>query len=364
MEIMDQSLIEIEETKEFTETTMMGLSLNSFLGLSSPTTTKLAGSIKKSQVVVMLDSGAIHNFISPVAVKKNRLSVIQNPNLNVLLGTGLKVQGTWICHSVQLVLPDMTFKADFIILELGNVDIILGVQWLRTLGTCLVDWEWYIWSFTYNGKLVTLIGGPTLHGTRVSLKMFTSEVTVQTRGVEMELKGMEKCFEKLEPLPLLVEQKLQQYDEVFQNPKGLPPLRGKEHVIVLQDNTKPISVKPYRYPHAQKEVMEKLVDEMLAEGLIRPSNSPYSSHVLLVKKKDNSHRFCVDYRALNRATVQDKYPIPMIEQLLDELNGAKFLQSWIHDQDTIKYGCWRAILRKRHFGRMIVILSFWLCRLG
>uniref|UniRef100_A0A8R7QLU6 Reverse transcriptase domain-containing protein n=1 Tax=Triticum urartu TaxID=4572 RepID=A0A8R7QLU6_TRIUA len=116
---------------------------------------------------------------------------------------------------------------------------------------------------------------------------------------------------------------LENFKDVFAEPTGLPPQRECDHAINLEPGAPVINQRGYRLPHHQKNALEEIIKDLLQKGIIRLIHSPYSSPAILIKKKDMTWRLCIDYRKLNAHTIKNKYPIPMIEDLLDELNGAK-----------------------------------------
>ena len=124
----------------------------------------------------------------------------------------------------------------------------------------------------------------------------------------------------LEEVPVVNE-----YPDVFpEELPGMPPDRDIEFVIDLVPGTAPIAKRPYRMAATELAELKKQLEELQRIGFIRPSSSPWGAPVLFVKKKDGSMRLCVDYRALNEVTIKNKYPLPRIDDLFDQLKGAKY----------------------------------------
>jgi hypothetical protein len=119
---------------------------------------------------------------------------------------------------------------------------------------------------------------------------------------------------------------LEQFKDVFPDdlPSGLPPRRDIDHRIELVPGAAPPSRPTYRMSMPELDELKKQVADLLAKGFIQPSKSPFGAPVLFVKKKDGSQRMCVDYRALNKLTIKNKYPLPRIDELLDRLQGAQY----------------------------------------
>uniref|UniRef100_A0A0E0CJ50 Reverse transcriptase domain-containing protein n=1 Tax=Oryza meridionalis TaxID=40149 RepID=A0A0E0CJ50_9ORYZ len=143
-------------------------------------------------------------------------------------------------------------------------------------------------------------------------------------GAILYVKPLQCSLLQVTPTPPELLPVLAAYADVFAEPHELPPSRDCDHSIPLLPGTKPVNVRPYRLPHHKKNAMEDLIKQLLDSHTIQPSVSSYSSPAILVKKKDGTWRMCIDYRQLNSNTIKNKYPIPVIEDLLDELHGAQY----------------------------------------
>lgn len=146
------------------------ISLNSVMGISSPKTLKMEGSIHGQKVVVMVDPGATHNFISLDTVRRLQIPISSSQPFGVSLGTGAEAHGKGECKVVPLYLQGVCVTEDYLPLPLGNSDLILGIQWLEKLGTMVTNWKTQTLQYKDGNHTITLTGNPALSRTEVSLK--------------------------------------------------------------------------------------------------------------------------------------------------------------------------------------------------
>lgn len=224
-------------------------------------------------------------------------------------------------HGVVIGIGDTQFPITLYALPLSGLDLVFGVHWLASLGPVLCDWTAKTLQFTWKDGPITLTGlSPP------AIKPTTQQDIEKEGRQEQMLFAVCSVLDAPELPPLNDDMRviLHDFDDIFRVPDGLPPQRSIEHHINLKEGTNAINVQPYRYAYFQKDEIERQVNAMLTTVIIRPSSSPFSSPVLLVKKKDGSWQFCTDYRALNDATVKDCFRISTVKDILDELHGASF----------------------------------------
>ncbi|KAL4347798.1 hypothetical protein GQ457_17G006860 [Hibiscus cannabinus] len=315
------------ELPEAVQSNIHVLSLQAMWGSTSCETMKIWVTIKKVTVVALIDSGSTHNFLSLGVVKMCGLHTEQKHPMKVTIADGGSLHTQGLCREVEWTSQGQTFCNDFLVLPLKGCDMVLGIQWLASLGS--IQWDFskltmvfenaekqICWKGLKPGStqfLDDIRGSQVMKGTMMVPGLSLLTITSQ---VELQLKQGD--------IPSDLQKLLLEFANVFQEPQGLPTCRGHEHNIALQDEQAVVKIRPYRYPAVQKDEIERLIQDMLQAGVIRDSVSSFASPIVMVKKKDGTWRLCVDYRQLNQMTIKDKFPIPIIEELLDELGAARF----------------------------------------
>ncbi|XP_061347662.1 uncharacterized protein LOC133293140 [Gastrolobium bilobum] len=298
-------------------------SLHALSGSLNPRALILEAKLAAHLVTVLVDSGRSHNFISRELATTLSIPSIQTRGMKVFMGNGDFLLCEWKCPGVPVVLHNTSFLVDLWILDLHGLNIVLGMTWLSSLGRVTHDYLEQSMEFVWQNQMVKLQGvvdyshSSVLKSTPLASCCTLMSLTGSDTGIQVlpELQALQST------LDLTVWQVLVHYLSVFQTPHTLPPFRGMDPSIHLVEGAKPVNVRPYRFPHHQKSELEKQITELLSTGMIQPSRSSFSSPVLLVQKQDGSWRMCIDYRALNAITIPDRFPIPTIDELLDELLG-------------------------------------------
>jgi hypothetical protein len=254
--------------------------------------------LREHPIVILFDSGASHDFMSLACAQKTNLYLEKMEVPYLILTPGGRVVADCMVRKIQLDLAAQIFSTNLLILEGQGIDIILGMRWMK-MHKALLD---------ISARLVHLdlpvIGKVTLHLPAMAHLQASIHIAVA---------------KSLEVIP-----NVQKYPDVFLDELlGMPPDRAIDFKIELQPGMAPISKQPYRMPPNELAELKIQLQELLDKGYIRPSSSHWGCSTLFVKKKDESMWLCVDYRPLNVVTIKNKYSLPHIDLLFDQLAGAK-----------------------------------------
>ncbi|KAL4032651.1 hypothetical protein IC575_005732 [Cucumis melo] len=270
--------------------------------------------------LVLFDSGSSHSFISSAFVLHARLEVEPLHHvLSVSTPSGecmLSKEKVKACH---IEIAGHVIEVTLLVLDMLDFDVILGMNWLAA-NHASIDCSRK--EVTFNPPSMASFkfkGGGSRSLPQVISAIRTSKLLSQgTWGFLASVVDTREVDVSLSSEPVV-----RDYPDVFpEELPGLPPHREVEFAIDLEPGTVPISRAPYRMAPAELKELKVQLQELLDKGFIRPSVSPWGAPVLFIKKKDGSMRLCIDYRELNKVTVKNKYPLPRIDDLFDQLQGA------------------------------------------
>lgn len=331
-ELVHADLTHESRDQENSDEQLMAISRQAVRGSEGRKTIRLKASVHCQEVLMLVDSGSSASFISshlmglfPGVQKMNQPITVKIADGGTLTCQYEIPQCSWVCQG-------QTFVTDLKVIPLSCYDIILGMDWLESHSPMEVDWAKKWLAFDHKGHKIKLQGvKPVVHQCNlVSVEQLFGMLKAEAVEQILELSMLNRQQEVKEHGVQELRDILQEFATLFSEPQGLPPRRACDHAIQLLAGAQPFRLRPYRYTPDQIDKIEKQVKEMLEKGIIQYSSSPFASPELLVKKKDGEWRLCVDYRKLNAYTVKNKFPMPIIDEILDELFGATVFSKLDH----------------------------------
>ncbi|KAA0063859.1 gag protease polyprotein [Cucumis melo var. makuwa] len=311
--------------------------------------------------LVLFDSGSSHSFISSAFVLHARLEVEPLHHvLSVSTPSGECMLSKEKVKACQIEIAGHVIEVTLLVLDMLDFDVILGMDWLAA-NHASIDCSRK--EVTFNPPSMASFkfkGGGSKSLPQVISAIRASKLLSQgTWGILASVVDTREADVSLSSEPVV-----RDYPDVFpEELPGLPPHREVEFAIELEPGTVPISRAPYRMAPAELKELKVQLQELLDKGFIRPSVSPWGAPILFIKKKDGSMRLCIDYRELNKVTVKNRYPLPRIDHLFDQLQGATVfskidLRSGYH-QLRIKDGdVPKTAFRSRYGHYEFIVMSF------